>query len=98
MGAAAQLPEVLEVEGRIVRVFPFTYAKGFPRLPQSERRATPAIVRRVYAAAAKHADEDCLICGERAPLGERTMVAVEMAGGHDIGCICTDCSGVFQAT
>jgi hypothetical protein len=90
---AARLPEVFDFESLIVRCFPGAYATEFPQLPQSERRATPAVVRRLYKAAATHAakDAECLICGERAPI-EGLMIAVEMADGHDFGCVCPDCA------
>jgi hypothetical protein len=89
---AARLPEVFDVEGLVVRSFPADCASEFPRLPQSERRATPAIVRRLYKAAAKHAEDNCLICGEPALVPGRVLIAVETDGGHELGCICAACA------
>jgi hypothetical protein len=94
---AVRLPEVFDFDGLTVRAFPGAYATEFPHLPPSARRSIPAIVRRVYAAAAKHADEDCLICGERAPTNGRMLIAVETADGHDIGCVCAACAGEASA-
>jgi hypothetical protein len=86
---AARLPEVFDFEGLVVRCFPGAYATEFPQLPQSERRATPAVVRRLYKAAATHAakDAECLICGGRAPIEGRVLIAAET----DVGCICAAC-------
>ena len=94
MADAARLPEVFDVEGLAVRCFPAERATGFPRLPQAERRATPAIVRRLYKAAAIYAteDADCLICGAAAPVEGRILVAVETDGGHELGVVCADCA------
>jgi hypothetical protein len=94
--AARLLPEIFDVDGLLVRVFPITYATGFSYLPQPEKRATPAVVRRVYAAASKYAavesTPECLICGAPAPLEGRALIAVETAGGEqDLGCICGVC-------
>ena len=63
------LPGVVDFKGTTIRWFPAEYATEFPRLPQAERRATPAIVRRLFSTAAKYAGEasDCLICGAAAP-------------------------------
>jgi hypothetical protein len=92
---AARLPEVFDFEGLVVRCFPSSSASAFPYLSQSEKRAIPAVVRRLYAAATEHAKEDaefCLICGAPAPpLEGRILIAVETDGNHDIGCICAAC-------
>jgi hypothetical protein len=90
---AAHLPEVFDFEGLTVRCFPSSSASEFPYLPQSERRAIPAVVRRLFSAVAKHAkeDKDCLICGVAAPVRGRVLIAVETDGHHDIGCICAAC-------
>jgi hypothetical protein len=94
---AARLPEVFNVDGLTVRCFPAEHATEFLHLPHAERRAIPAIVRRVYAAAAKHAkeDADCLICGAAAPTeGGGSFIAVETDGNQDIGCVCGVCVGL----
>jgi hypothetical protein len=91
---AARLPEVFDVDGLTVRCFPAEHATEFLHQPHAERRAIPAIVRRVYAAAAKHAKEDaeCLICGAPAPAeGGGSFIAVETDGNQDLGCICGGC-------
>lgn len=98
--ATTRLPEIFNLEGGLtVRAFPGAVAMEFRRLPPAERRSTPAIVRRLFAAAAKHAYEEatCSVCGEHAPTEGRVLIAVETATNHDIGCICADCSGEFQA-
>jgi hypothetical protein len=92
---AARLPEVFDFEGLVVRCFPSSSASAFPYLSQSEKRAIPAVVRRLYAAATEHAKEDaefCLICGVAAPIKGRVLIAVETDGNHDIGCICAACA------
>ena len=91
---AAALPEIFDFKGLVVRVFPAESAKEFPRLPQSERRATPAIVRRLFSTAAKYAGEaaDCLFCEAAAPVEGRVLIAVATDGNHDVGCICRDCA------
>lgn len=98
------LPELVDIEtpsGPLVaRWFSASAVMGFPRLPQSERKRIPAIIRRLYKTAATHAVEEteCLICGEPAPVEGRNLLAVEMDGGHDLGCICAACaaSGLFE--
>jgi hypothetical protein len=89
-----QLPEVFDVDGLAVRLFPPARAIGFPRLPQAERRATPAVVRRLYKAAANYAAEgaSCLICEARALVSGRVMIAVETDGGHELGVVCAACA------
>ena len=91
---AARLPEVFDFEGLVVRCFPAECATEFSHLPQSERRATPAVVRRLFSTAAKHAkeDADCLICGVAAPIRGRVLIAVETDGNNDIGCVCAACA------
>jgi hypothetical protein len=94
---AARLPEVFDFEGLTVRCFSAARATEFLHLPHAERRAIPAIVRRVYAAAAKHAkeDADCLICGAPAPAeGGGSFIAVETDGNQDLGCVCSGCFGL----
>ena len=94
---AARLPEIFDFEGLVVRCFPAECATEFPHLPQSERRATPAVVRRLFSAAAKYTAEnstsECLICGAPAPLAGRIIIAVEMSRGgkQNLGYICADC-------
>ena len=92
---AARLPEVFDVDGLSVRVFP-PRTRQSSHLPQSERRAIPAIVRRVYAAAAKYAGKtpECLICEASAPIEGRALIAVEAGGEQDIGCVCGVCAGL----
>ena len=96
---AARLPEVFDFEGLVVRCFPSSSASAFPYLSQSEKRAIPAVVRRLYAAAIEHAkeDADCLICGASAPREGRMLIAVSTADGHDIGCVCAACAGEASA-
>jgi hypothetical protein len=96
---AARLPEVFDFDDLTVRAFPGAYATEFSSLPQSKRRATPAIVRRLFSSAAKHAKEDanCLICSASVPLEGRMLIAVETAAGHDIGCVCAACAGEASA-
>jgi hypothetical protein len=91
---AARLPEVFDFEGLVVRCFPAKCATEFAHLPQAERRATPAIVRRLFSTAARYAVEDtaCLICGAPAPITDRVLIAVETDGNHDIGCVCAACA------
>jgi hypothetical protein len=91
---APHLPEVFDFEGLTVRAFPGAYATEFSYLSQSKRRAVPAVIRRLFSTAAKHAkeDADCLICGAPAPREGRILIAVEMADGHDFGCVCPDCA------
>ena len=91
---ATCLPEIFEVEGLVVRAFPGAYVAAFPQLSQSERRAIPAVVRRVYAAAARYLAEECLICGAPAPIEGRLLIAVETDGNQDIGCVCGVCVGL----
>jgi hypothetical protein len=93
---AARLPEIFNFSGRAVRCFPASTAAGFSHLPQSERRATPAIVRRLFSTAARYAvdEADCLICGASAPLRGRVLIAVEVDGNHDIGCVCSNCASL----
>ena len=91
--AAARLPEVFAFKDRVVRCFPAESATEFPRLPQAVRRATPAVIRRLFSAAAKYVgDDDCLICGGAAPIEGRVLVAVETDGNQDIGCVCPACA------
>ena len=94
----ALLPEIFDVDGLCVRVFPIAYATGFPYLPEPEKRATPAVVRRVYAAATKYAavenTPECLICEAPAPLEGRALIAVETDGNQDVGCVCGVCVGL----
>jgi hypothetical protein len=87
---AARLPEVFDFEGLTVRCFPAERAAEFSRLPQPERRATPAIVRRLFSTASRYAVEEatCLICEAPAPIEGRVLIAVET----DIGCICSACA------
>jgi hypothetical protein len=94
MADGSQLPEIFDFDGLPVRLFPAERAARFPQLPQAERRATPAIVRRLYKAAAIYAAEDaaCLICGAAAPVEGRVLVAVETDGGHELGVVCADCA------
>ena len=74
-------------------LFPAALAAGFPYLPQAERRATPAVVRRLYTAAADtQEDADCLICEAPAPVKGRVLIAIETDGSQDIGCVCAACS------
>jgi hypothetical protein len=89
-----QLPEVFDVDGLAVRLFPAARAIGFPRLPQAERRATPAVIRRLYKLAADTAahDAECLICEAPAPVEGRVMIAVERDGGHELGAVCAACA------
>ena len=96
---ATRLPEIIECDGRTVRAFPGAYATEFSYLPQSKRRAIPAVVRRLFSTAAKHAKEDvdCLICGASAPREGRILIAVETNGNHDIGCVCAACAGEASA-
>lgn len=91
---AARLPEVFRFKNFTVRGFPAECATGFPRLPQSERRAIPAVVRRLYKAAANYAAEGagCLICEAPALVSGRVMIAVETDGGHELGVVCTACA------
>ena len=92
---AARLPEIHDLgDGSIVRCFLVADAIAFRSRPAAERRATPAVIRRLFvAAAAKHAEEaaDCLVCGKSTSLAGRTLIAVETADGHDIGSLCQDC-------
>jgi len=94
----APLPEVVDLstaDGRLlVRWFPAEYVTAFKNVSKTQRRDTPAVVRRLYAAADERAEEDavCLICNEPAPATSRIMVAVETDGGHEIGCVCTACA------
>jgi hypothetical protein len=94
MADGARLPEVFQFKDLVVRLFLAERAAGFARLPQSERRATPAIVRRLYKAAADAAaqDADCLICEAPAPVSSRVMIAVEKDGGHELGEVCAACA------
>jgi hypothetical protein len=90
---AARLPEIFDFEGLVVRCFPAESATEFSRLPQSERRATPAVVRRLFATAARYATEEvsCSVCGAIAPLRGRVLIAVEVDGNQNIGCVCAAC-------
>jgi hypothetical protein len=91
----ARLPEVFNFEGLTVRCFPAARAVEFLHLPHAERRATPAIVRRLLSTAARYAKEaDCLICGAPAPIKGRVLIAVETDGNQDIGCVCGMCVGL----
>jgi hypothetical protein len=94
MANGARLPEVFDVDGLAVRSFPAERAVQFPQLPQAERRAIPAIVRRLYRAAADAAaqDAECLICAAAAPVEGRILIAVEKDGDQNIGCICSRCA------
>ena len=93
-----RLPEIFSFKTSsgplVVRCFSAARALEFPRLPQSQRRAVPAVVRRLFKTSARYAgeDADCLICDEAAPIEGRILVALEMAGSHDIGCICGACA------
>jgi hypothetical protein len=91
---AARLPEIIECDGLRVRCFPAQCATAFPRLPQSERRSTPAIIRRLFSQAAGYATEEatCSVCGASAPLEGRILIAVETDRNHDIGCVCAACA------
>ena len=93
----AELPEIFDFKASsghlVVRCFPAEYATEFPRLPQSERRATPAVIRRLFATAAQRAvDDHCLFCEATTPVEGRIMIAVERDGGHELGVVCADCA------
>jgi len=94
MADGSPLPEIFDFDGLPVRLFPAERAARFPQLPQAERRATPAVVRRLYKAAAETAteDADCLICGAAAPVKGRVMIAVERDRGHELGAVCAACA------
>ena len=87
---AARLPQVVKVEGLIVRSFPAERATA--RLSKSERRSLPAVIRRVYAAASRYVAEECLICEAPAPIEGRVLIAIETDGDQTIGCICGGCA------
>ena len=98
MDGDARLPEVFSIKASggplIVRSFPAARAMEFPHLSQAERRAIPAIVRRLFKTSARYAgeDADCLICEAPAPLEGRILVALEKDGGHELGVVCEDCA------
>jgi hypothetical protein len=89
-----RLPEVFDFNDLAIRLFPAELAAGFPCLPQAERRATPAVVRRLYKAAADTIQQnaDCLICEAPAPVKGRVLIAIETDGSQDIGCVCAACA------
>jgi hypothetical protein len=86
-----RLPEIIECDGLVVRCFPASSASEFPQLPHSGKQATPAIIRRLFSAAAKHAgeDADCLVCETAAPVEGRFIIAVDQYG---FGVICSNCA------
>jgi hypothetical protein len=88
---AALLPEIHNFKDLVVWVFPAETVTGFPHRPQSELRAIPAVVRRLFETPAEQASASgasCLICGGLAPVEGRILVAVE----GEIGCICAACA------
>src|ERR1700733_8549683 len=89
---AARLPEVFDFDGLVVRCFPAARASEFQRLPQSERRTIPAIVRRLFSAAAKYAENNCFVCEAAATPEGRVMIAVKKDGCDELGVVCADCA------
>ena len=76
MPDVTRLPGVVDFKGTTIRWF-----------PQAERRATPAIVRRLFSTAAKYAGEasDCLICGAAAPGTGKPLRQARTAGKPSSG-------------
>jgi hypothetical protein len=91
------LPELVDIEipdgHLVVRWLPAAVALEFPRLPQTARRSIPSVVRRLFKAAAEHAQriDSCLICESSAPIRGRVLLAIEVAGAHEFGVVCESC-------